>query len=50
MKQFRNTPYFVTNTGLVYRQGSNKPQVNHKDLNKCPNHFITRKTDLRSTK
>lgn len=25
MKQFRNTPYFVTNAGLVYRQGSNKP-------------------------
>ena len=79
MKQFRNTPYFVTNTGLVYRQGSNKPlksdttgkylrvtlcvngntqrhsihrmvaecyipnplnkpQVNHKDLNKLNNH------------
>ena len=79
MKQFRNTPYFVTNNGLVYRQGSdkplkpdktghyyrvtlsidglvqrhsvhrmvaecyipnpfNKPQVNHKDLNKLNNH------------
>ena len=25
MKQFRNTPYFVTNNGLVYRQGSDKP-------------------------
>lgn len=80
MKQFRNTPYFVTDAGLVYRQGSNKPlepdattgayllvtlcvdgniqrhsihrmvaecyipnplnkpQVNHKDLNKLNNH------------
>lgn len=79
MKQFKNTPYFVTNTGLIYRQGSNKPlkpdksgeyyrvtlsingntqrysvhrmvaecyipnplnkpQVNHRDLNKLNNH------------
>ena len=78
MKQFRNTPYFVSSTGEVYRQGSNtplkpdtsaaykriilsidgkterylihrmvaecyitnpddKPQVNHKDLNKHNN-------------
>lgn len=25
MKQFRNTPYFVSNTGEVYRKGCSKP-------------------------